>query len=101
MRQALDYTIAAGDAEVALRLARALGRFWMVRGGWVEGRRLLRDALALPDIACHPFLRAQALNTTTLIEADDPATAQAIANESIAIYRELGTRRGIFWALHT
>jgi predicted ATPase len=104
LRQALDYTIAARDAEVALRLAGALGRFWMVRGGWEEGRRFLRDALALPDTDGYPFLRAQALNTAALIElgpAGDLATAQVMANESLAIYRELGTRRGIFWALQT
>jgi predicted ATPase/class 3 adenylate cyclase len=104
LRQALDYTIASGDTEVALRLVGALGRFWMVRGGWEEGRRFLRDALALPGVAAYPFLRAQALNTSALIElgpGGNPATARAMAKDALAIYRDLGTRRGIFWALQS
>jgi predicted ATPase/class 3 adenylate cyclase len=104
LRQALDYTIAARDTEIALRLVGALGRFWMVRGGWEEGQRFLYDALALEDANKYPFLRAQALNTAALIalgNANDPAAAVPLANEALAIYRELGVRRGIFWALHT
>jgi tetratricopeptide (TPR) repeat protein len=105
LRQALDFTIAAGDAETALRFVGALGRFWMVRGGWDEGQRFLLDALALPGTANYPFLRAQALNTAALMTfgstRDDVGTAERLASEALAIYRELGTRRGIFWALQT
>jgi predicted ATPase/class 3 adenylate cyclase len=105
LRQALDFTIAAREAEIALRFVGALGRFWMVRGSWEEGQRFLLDALALPGTASHPFLKAQALNTAALMTfgraGDDVATAETLASEALSMYRELGTRRGIFWALQT
>jgi predicted ATPase len=43
---ALAWATAAGEAELALRLAGALVRFWSTRGSMAEGRRLLRDALS-------------------------------------------------------
>ena len=102
LRQALDFTIAARDAETALRFVGALGRFWMVRNGWEEGQRWLLDALALDDSTKYPFPRAVALNTAALIlMSRDDELAEELASEALVIYRELGTRRGIFWALNT
>jgi predicted ATPase/class 3 adenylate cyclase len=104
LRQALDYTIAARQAEIALQLVGALGRFWMVHGRWEEGQRWLLDALALDEGNAYPFLRAQALNTAALIVLSflgGAETARSLSSEALAIFRELGTRRGIFWSLNT
>ena len=46
VRAAVVWASAAGDGELALRLAGALVRFWSTRGLMGEGRRLLRDAFA-------------------------------------------------------
>jgi predicted ATPase len=50
---ALRWTQARGQAETALRLAAALGRFWLMRGYLTEGRAWLDGALAtdLPPTA--------------------------------------------------
>jgi non-specific serine/threonine protein kinase len=46
VRAAMASAIAAGDPEVALRLAGGLVRFWSTRGLMAEGRRWLTDALS-------------------------------------------------------
>jgi predicted ATPase/serine/threonine protein kinase len=47
-RTALESAIAAGDAELALRLGAALWWFWYLRGFYSEGQRWLEQVLALP-----------------------------------------------------
>ena len=103
LRQALDWTITSGEAESALQLVVALGRFWMVRGRAKEGGRWLRDALAL-DASDRPYLRAQALTQAGMIAMTyegDAVTARSCASEALDLFRELGVRRGIFWSLHS
>jgi non-specific serine/threonine protein kinase len=104
LRQALDYAVGEGNVEVALGMAGALGRFWMIRYSWEEGLRWLLDTLALEGAERFPFLRAQALNTAALLEvsyAGDIEAGRTLATQALDGFRELGTRRGIFWALHT
>ncbi|MBG6137854.1 BTAD domain-containing putative transcriptional regulator [Longispora fulva] len=45
---ALRWSIAAGDADIAVRMVAALGWYWGLRGHRVEGSALALDALALP-----------------------------------------------------
>jgi predicted ATPase/class 3 adenylate cyclase len=103
LRQALEWTIGGDDAEPALRLVGALGRFWQVRRRVDEGLRWTLDALAL-DATEFPYLRAQALVSAALSLTgyfgayDD---ARRLAMESLDLFRDLGVRRGTFWALHT
>jgi predicted ATPase len=47
IRTALDWAVEAGEAELALRFAGALVRFWSTRGLMAEGRRRLASALEL------------------------------------------------------
>jgi non-specific serine/threonine protein kinase len=47
-RTALESAIAAGEAELALRLAAPLWWFWYLRGLYSEGRHWLEQALAIP-----------------------------------------------------
>ena len=103
LRQALDWTITAQEAESALQLVVALGRFWMVRGRSKEGSRWLREALAL-DASDRPYLRAQALTQAGMVAMTyegDVQTARLCASEALGLFRDLGVRRGIFWSLHS
>jgi predicted ATPase/serine/threonine protein kinase len=59
-RTALESAVAAGDAELALRLGAALWWFWYVRGSYSEGRRWLDEVLAVPGGAEVPT-RAKAI----------------------------------------
>ena len=48
IRAAVSWAVAAGEIELALRLAGALVRFWSTRGLMREGRARLSEALAAP-----------------------------------------------------
>ena len=48
LRRAIDWAIGSGEADVGLRMAAALWRFWHQRGPLWEGRKALDQLLALP-----------------------------------------------------
>jgi predicted ATPase/class 3 adenylate cyclase/Tfp pilus assembly protein PilF len=95
-------------AEIALRIAGALWRFWLVRGYFSEGREELEEALSasapaysgdVAEAAGNPLAvpRAKALNGVGRLadrEGDHPA-ARAYYDESLALRRELGDKKGI------
>jgi len=107
----------AGDAEVGLRLAGALWRFWDTRSYLSEGRRWLEQALALSDFGVPPenglvaaadqanihqhkakmATRAQALYGVGALawSQGDYARATALLEESLALFRALGDTAGI------
>jgi predicted ATPase/DNA-binding SARP family transcriptional activator len=76
-RAALEWSLSAGD-QAGLRLARALGEFWLYRGLLQEGRDWLERALT----ACPPGQRLEAellrLLGTVLCEAGDLPAADAV-----------------------
>ncbi len=101
IRAALEWSIARGDAETALRLGVALRRFWLGRGYIVHGRRLLERALATGG-AVAPEWRGEALDAAgelAWVEGDDVA-AERLFSESLAIRRALGDYVGIGWTLN-
>jgi predicted ATPase/class 3 adenylate cyclase len=51
LRAAIDWAVAEGDAETALRLGGALWRFWQVRGHLGEARVRLDRILAMPNVS--------------------------------------------------
>ena len=92
-------------AEAGLRLAGALSQFWIARGHYTEGRRLLETALsrreAAPEPSVSPAVRATALGGIGILassQSDYPA-AQTYFEESLALRREIGDREGIGSAL--
>ena len=96
-RTALEYSLAdAGRAEVGLRLAGALGQFWLLHGYFAEGRKWLQQALSRPH-GLPRAMRAKALNRHGFIATrqGDYDIAQGNHEESLAIYERLGDKRGI------
>jgi tetratricopeptide (TPR) repeat protein len=99
LRAALEWC--ANDptgAEPGLRLAGALGRFWLLNDFWSEGRGWLTTALAHPDADNYPAARAHALHSLGSMTTDS-MRASAYLEQSLALWRSLGHRPGIAAAL--
>ena len=89
--------------EIALRLAGTLHMFWWARGHWSEGRNFLERALTASE-GTTASVRAKALYAAanlTFVQSDYERT-EAHAQESLALFRELGDQPGMalsLWAL--
>ena len=84
------------DGERGLQLACAVARFWLVRGYLAEGRGWFAKLLAVGSNVI-AATRARALNWSGILawkQGDYPA-ADAFYEQSIAIRRELGDRKGV------
>ncbi|HET8631226.1 MAG TPA: helix-turn-helix domain-containing protein, partial [Thermomicrobiales bacterium] len=106
LRAALAWCEAAGEAELGLRLAAALFRFWSTRGPLAEGRawldRLLAAAPAAGASGPATAVRATALLAAGVLaynQGDLPA-ARALADASLALRRPLGDAGAIAEALN-
>jgi tetratricopeptide (TPR) repeat protein len=100
LRVALSWGREQGDVEAALRLAGALLPFWRIRGYLSEGRSWLEAALAAGGEA-PAALRAKASQGAGILAAmqTDYERAATPYVETLALYRELGDKRGIAQAL--
>jgi non-specific serine/threonine protein kinase len=100
LRAALAWSRESGEAEEALRLAGALWWFWYARGYWNEGRTWLEGALS-EGSGTSASVRAKALNGAGLLARDqgDYGRAEMLCEESLALFRKLGDKRGIAWSL--
>ena len=101
LRAALHWFLEAGQAVMALRLASALERFWVVRGYRNEGLAFLERALE-GSARVAPSVRAKALLAAARLSfmQSDYDRGKALAEESLALFRELGDKRGIGLALN-
>ncbi len=103
LRAALDRSMAARDAEQALRLVAALWRFWVSRGHIGEGRRRVDELLALPLEGADPGLRARALHgVATLVHyRGENVRAKTLFAECLALWRSAGDASGLATALNS
>jgi predicted ATPase/class 3 adenylate cyclase len=104
LRSALAWSAAAGGyAAGGLRLAGALWRFWLVRGYLAEGRGWLSGPLAAAPSGPAAAPRAMALHGAGAMawQQGEYSAARTLHEESLAIRRELGDRRGIAASLHS
>src|SRR5262249_21920298 len=62
IRAALEWLVARGEVQDALRLAGVMGRFWEIRGHLQEGRARLAELLTLPAASAPTVARALALD---------------------------------------
>ena len=93
-----------GDArtrEIALRLGGALRQFWYMRSYYSEGRDFLERALSRSDgVAASVRAKALVAATRLNVSLDYLDRAEALCEESLALYRELGDTAGIASSLH-
>ncbi|MFL5657844.1 MAG: ATP-binding protein, partial [Ktedonobacteraceae bacterium] len=99
LRAALTFLVEQGSAgqskELALRLAGALWRFWLVHGHVSEGRHWLERVLDGSETVGSAWRAKALLGVGALATSqDDSGQAEALCGEGLALYRELGDRRG-------
>ena len=101
LQSALSWAVAAGTAEVAVRLAGALGHFWEMTARAPEGRIFLDRALRAP--ADHaPAARAKGLSVagTLAYREGDLASATRLHTDALALSRQVGDDEGSAFALN-
>ena len=103
LRAALTHLTTSGHYEVALRLAGALGPFWLFHSHRGEGRDWLERTLRLATTG-EPLAstRATALGgmATLLFTLGDHERAAELAGKNLALRQELGEPQGIATALN-
>jgi predicted ATPase len=101
LRAAFEWSMQVGDAESSLRLATALGRFWLVRGHLTQGEDWLKRALVTG--AGPPSLRAKALVHAARLATylGDDERAERLGNKGLELFRDAADDRGVGFALRT
>jgi predicted ATPase/class 3 adenylate cyclase len=103
LRAAIGWAVDQSDADSGLRITSALSRFWIQRDHITEGRHALATVLAMPGAAALGELGASATNVASELATwqSDYASARALIEKSLAIYRTLDDRRATAGALST
>jgi len=117
MRAALSWSVERKEAATALRLGGALWQFWLLQGHLSEGRQRLEKALAIgvPQAGrltgtasgvlttqVSTAVRAKALGGAGVLAhyQGDYRQAKVLCEESLALFRELGDKRGMVASLN-
>jgi len=101
LRAALEWSMEAGDAEAALRLAVALAWFWYIDGHWSEGRKWLEQGLALGGDVPTDTLAAALLQAAYHLRSQgDFERAKAFAEKGLTIARKIDDKNHIAWFLY-
>jgi len=97
LRAAIGWAIDSHEAETGLRLAAVLVPFWYMRNHLNEGREHLDALLRLPGAREATPARARGLAAAAELASwnADYARVTPLAEESLAIYRELGDDAGV------
>jgi tetratricopeptide (TPR) repeat protein len=100
LRVALNWAHERGEAHLELRLAGALGWFWLLRGYFTEGRTILRRTLSGTGGA--PDARAKALAVEGMLawRQGDLPRASSLLQDALALYEGLGDSVGAAHARH-
>jgi non-specific serine/threonine protein kinase len=103
LRAALAWGLATDseqNADIALRVASCMARFWYMAGHNDEGRRWIARALA--NTPAHTSARAKALYGAAWLAHNqrDFAAAKVMLDESLAIAEELNDAWARGWVLH-
>jgi len=97
LRAALRWAKENGEIEVGSRMAGALGRFWLRRGYYSEGRERLAEFLFFAGTSAGKEMRTKLLNSAGILAQNqgDYAAARSFFEESLAIWRETENKEGI------
>jgi predicted ATPase len=92
LHAALGWAITRADAERALGLIAALGRYWFIRGRYGDAVDWVEQALDLPGADAHPALHVRALRTKSecLLPMGRGAEQRAVVATAEATARQLG-----------
>lgn len=93
MRAALGWALEHGQLELGVRLAGACREFWFHQGHLSEGRRWLARALESSRDTSLP-VRAKIL-CAAAEPRENPERAEILLQESIALYQQIGDKRGV------
>jgi tetratricopeptide (TPR) repeat protein len=102
LRAALRWAVAAGDGDLALRLAAPLGWFWWLRGDRHEAAEWLPAALAAGP-AVQSTAKARVLFISAFFRAGDGdvegmAAGRALAEEARGVAERAGDKLTMAWA---
>ncbi len=92
-----------GAAEIGLRVAAALWRFWWIRGYRSEGREQMAQLLALPQESAPPGVRAKvfaAAGTLARLQGDYEA-AVSLLHQALDLQRREGDKQGVASSLNS
>jgi predicted ATPase/DNA-binding XRE family transcriptional regulator len=100
IRAALEWSLQQ-DAQLGLRLANALMRYWPAYGDVLEGVEWLSHLLRQPAVTAPNAVRAKALTALGFLNNwhFESLKAEPFAGEGLALYRALGDQRGAAFAL--
>jgi predicted ATPase/DNA-binding CsgD family transcriptional regulator len=102
LRAALRYTLDVGDSSTSLRMAGALGWFWILRGNRSEGLQSLERVLACTGTIGAPDAsraRSQVWAAKLAGAQGDGDHAVDLFERALGEFRALGDRTGIAWVL--
>ena len=100
LRAALVWSQATHEFEICARIAFALTEFWHIRGYIQEGRKWLESGLDHRESLSKIVLANTLFSTCrSAWRLGDYQTAEAYGKESVALFRELGDKRNLAWAL--
>jgi predicted ATPase/class 3 adenylate cyclase len=102
LRAALEWSkVDAAGGDASLRLTAALHQFWHMRGYLAEGRDWLEAALVASENPS-ASLRARAFCGAGLLawRQGDLKRAEALLQDSLALFQQLGDRWGTAYVLH-
>jgi predicted ATPase/DNA-binding winged helix-turn-helix (wHTH) protein len=102
LRAGLEWSLVTAKPEAGLRLCGALQRFWIARGHFSEGRMWCERILGKARDGESTRERADALNAAGVLarlQGEYPASRTS-HEESLAIWRQLGERKGMATTLN-
>ncbi len=102
LETAVEWLLASGRIQPALEAAASLSYYWLAQGPLDRGRARLTELLSHPRAADRTPARAAALTSAgwLALRQGDLMKAVRLAEESVAIRRELGDPEGVAHALH-
>jgi predicted ATPase/DNA-binding CsgD family transcriptional regulator len=100
IRSTLAWTLGGGDWQLGLRLVVSMRDYWYHQGPAMDSLRWVELALDIMEQAL-PALRADVglCAAHVLNHHGQNDSGNAVATDSLAIYRDLGDLQGIAWAL--